>query len=85
MVWAALLLPRPDAQCSARLHAAGDRGPLTIQQLAEAVEVTHSGMSRTVSSLRAEGLVTTGRGADARTRLARLTDRGRGIPPFLEA
>lgn len=61
------------------------RGPMTIKQLAEAVEVTHSAMSQTVSALRAEGLVTTEPGPDARTRLVALTDGGRGTVPFLEA
>lgn len=61
------------------------RGPMTIRQLAESIEVTHSAMSQTVTALRKEGLVTTRPGADARTREVTLTDRGRQLVPFLEA
>jgi DNA-binding MarR family transcriptional regulator len=63
----------------------GRHGPMAIQELADALSVTHSGMSQTVSALRREGLVTSTPGADARTREVRLTDRARGVVPFLEA
>src|SRR3954469_11889016 len=61
------------------------RGPLTIKQLAALTGVTHSAMSQTVSALRAEGLVTTQAGPDARTRQVALTDKGVDVVPFLEA
>lgn len=60
-------------------------GPMTIRQLADAVDVTHSAMSQTVSALRREGLVRTVPGTDARTREITLTERAREIVPFIEA
>jgi DNA-binding MarR family transcriptional regulator len=60
------------------------RGPLSIRELAEQVEVTHSAMSQTVTAMVREGLVDTAPGADARTRTVALTDTGRGLVPFLE-
>ena len=60
-------------------------GPLSIKQLARAVEVTHSAMSQTVTALRNEGLVRVRPGEDARTRTVELTDEGRAVVPFLEA
>jgi DNA-binding MarR family transcriptional regulator len=60
-------------------------GPLSIKQLAQAVEVTHSAMSQTVTALRHEGLVRVRPGEDARTRTVELTDDGREVVPFLEA
>lgn len=59
-------------------------GPLTIKDLAASLDLTHSAVSQTVSALRAEGLVETVPGADARTRVVALTERGRGLVPFLE-
>jgi DNA-binding MarR family transcriptional regulator len=61
------------------------RGPLSIKQLAQAVEVTHSAMSQTVTALRREGLVHVRAGEDARTRTVELTEQGRAVVPFLEA
>jgi DNA-binding MarR family transcriptional regulator len=63
----------------------GRRGGLTIRQLADSLEVSHSAMSQTVAALQREGLVTTAPGADARTREVVLTERGRDLLPFLEA
>jgi DNA-binding MarR family transcriptional regulator len=63
----------------------GRHGGMTIRQLAESLEVTHSAMSQTVAALQRDGLVTTAAGADARTREVVLTDRGRDLLPFLEA
>jgi DNA-binding MarR family transcriptional regulator len=61
------------------------RGPLTIKELASLTGVTHSAMSQTVSALRAEDLVTTEPGPDARTRRVALTAKGEAVVPFLEA
>ncbi|WP_091798556.1 MarR family winged helix-turn-helix transcriptional regulator [Prauserella marina] len=61
------------------------RGPMTIRELAEALELTHSAMSQTVAALRKEGFVTTEPGPDARTRAVVLTERAERIIPFLEA
>lgn len=63
----------------------GRRGGMTIRQLADSLEVTHSAMSQTVAALQRDGLVTTAAGTDARTREVVLTDRAREILPFLEA
>jgi DNA-binding MarR family transcriptional regulator len=63
----------------------GRRGGMTIRQLAESLEVTHSAMSQTVAALQRDGLVTTAAGADARTRQVVLTERARELLPFLEA
>nr|WP_281497202.1 MarR family transcriptional regulator [Ornithinimicrobium sp. F0845] len=60
-------------------------GPLTIKELAESLELTHSAVSQTVSALRAQGLVDTAPGPDARTRVVGLTESGRELVPFLEA
>lgn len=65
-----------------RLH---HRGPMTVKELAEQIDVTHSAMSQTVTVMRREGLVTTSTGSDARTREVALTDEGRALVPFLEA
>jgi DNA-binding MarR family transcriptional regulator len=61
------------------------RGPMTIRQLADSLELTHSAVSQTVSALRREGLVTSAPGSDARTREVALTDQARELVPFLEA
>lgn len=58
---------------------------MTIRELADSVEVTHSAMSQTVSGMRAAGLVQRVPGADGRTRRVALTDRARELLPFLEA
>jgi DNA-binding MarR family transcriptional regulator len=62
------------------------RGPMTIRQLADSLDVTHSAMSQTVGSLRRQGLVRSLPGSkDARTREIALTKRAREIVPFLES
>ncbi|KAA5834255.1 MarR family transcriptional regulator [Saccharopolyspora hirsuta] len=63
----------------------GHRGAMSIRELADALEVTHSAMSQTVASLRREGLVRSVTGTDARTRQITLTDRARQLLPLLEA
>jgi DNA-binding MarR family transcriptional regulator len=61
------------------------RGPLTVKELAEQTDVTHSAMSQTLTAMRTAGLVETTPGADARTRRVALTAAGRELVPFLEA
>jgi DNA-binding MarR family transcriptional regulator len=61
------------------------RGPMTIRQLADSLDVTHSAMSQTISALRRQGLVRSVPGSDARTREIALTKRAREIVPFLES
>ena len=59
-----------------RLHA---RGPMTITELAESVQRTHSATSQKVAAMRAAGLVRTTTGTDARTRKITLTAKARRI------
>ena len=59
-----------------KLHA---RGPMTITELAESVQRTHSATSQKVAAMRAAGLVRTTTGADARTRKIILTAKARRI------
>jgi DNA-binding MarR family transcriptional regulator len=59
-----------------RLHA---RGPMTITELAESVQRTHSAESQKVAAMRAAGFVRTAAGTDARTRKITLTAKARKI------
>jgi DNA-binding MarR family transcriptional regulator len=59
-----------------RLHA---RGPMTITELADSVQRTHSAVSQKVAAMRAAGFVRTAAGADARTRKITLTAKARKI------
>jgi DNA-binding MarR family transcriptional regulator len=65
-----------------RLHS---RGPMTITELAESVQRTHSAMSQKVAAMRAAGLVRTTVGADARSRQMTLPAKARKIMPQLAA
>lgn len=60
-------------------------GPLTIQELAKRVEVTHSAMSQTVSAMRKAALVEDAPGEDARTRRVKPSRKARKMMPFLKA
>ena len=55
------------------------RGPMTITELAESVQRTHSATSQKVAAMRAAGLVRTTTGADARTKKVTLTAKARRI------
>ncbi|MFI9846797.1 MarR family winged helix-turn-helix transcriptional regulator [Nonomuraea sp. NPDC051941] len=59
-----------------RLHA---RGPMTITELAESVNRTHSALSQKVAAMREAGWVETVAGDDARSKKVTLTDRARGV------
>jgi DNA-binding MarR family transcriptional regulator len=59
-----------------RLHA---RGPMTITELADSVQRTHSAVSQKVAAMRAAGFVRTAAGTDARTRKITLTTKARKI------
>lgn len=61
------------------------RGPMTITELAESVQRTHSATSQKVAAMRAAGLVRTTTGADARTRKITLTAKARRITTRLAA
>ena len=65
-----------------RLHA---RGPMTITELAESVERTHSALSQKVAAMQAAGWVRTVAGEDARSKKVTLTDRARSIVGRLAA
>jgi DNA-binding MarR family transcriptional regulator len=65
-----------------RLHA---RGPMTIAELARAVERTHSAMSQKVAAMRTAGWVRTSAGADARSKKVMLTAKAARIVDRLAA
>lgn len=59
-----------------RLHV---RGPMTITELADSVQRTHSAISQKVAHMRTAGLVETMAGADARSKLVTLTAKSTAI------
>ncbi|WP_369395445.1 MarR family winged helix-turn-helix transcriptional regulator [Streptomyces sp. CG1] len=65
-----------------RLHAGG---PMTIAELAESVERTHSALSQKVAAMRKAGWVQTVVGDDARTRKVTLTEKARSVVDRLAA
>jgi DNA-binding MarR family transcriptional regulator len=65
-----------------RLHA---RGPMTITDLAQSVDRTHSALSQKVAAMRKAGLVRTVAGPDARSKKATLTAKARRIVGRLAA
>ncbi|MFE3163333.1 MarR family winged helix-turn-helix transcriptional regulator [Streptomyces sp. NPDC059224] len=65
-----------------RLHACG---PMTIAELAESVQRTHSALSQKVAAMRTAGWVQTVVGDDARTKKVTLTDKARRIVDRLAA
>ena len=65
-----------------RLNA---RGPMTITELADSVQRTHSAMSQKVAAMRAAGLVRTTAGTDARTKQVTLTAKARRLVRQLAA
>lgn len=65
-----------------RLH---NRGPMTITELAESVQRTHSAMSQKVAAMRSAGLVRTVQGSDARSKKVALTAKARRIVDRLAA
>ncbi|HEY1627564.1 MAG TPA: MarR family transcriptional regulator [Streptosporangiaceae bacterium] len=65
-----------------RLHYSG---PMTITELAESVERTHSAMSQKVTAMRAAGWVRTTTGTDARSKKVTLTAKATAIIDRLAA
>jgi DNA-binding MarR family transcriptional regulator len=65
-----------------RLHT---RGPMTISELAESVQRTHSGTSQKVAAMRAAGLVRTSPGSDARSKKVVLTAKAKRVTARLAA
>jgi DNA-binding MarR family transcriptional regulator len=55
------------------------RGPMTITELAEGVQRTHSAASQKVAAMRAAGLVRTAAGTDARSKTVALTAKAKRI------
>jgi DNA-binding MarR family transcriptional regulator len=60
-------------------------GPMTITELAAAVQRTHSGTSQKVAEMRAAGLVRTTPGTDARSKQVALTAKSRRLVGRLAA
>jgi DNA-binding MarR family transcriptional regulator len=60
-------------------------GPMTITELAESTQRTHSAMSQKVSAMRAAGFVRTSPGTDARSKQVTLTAKARRITGQLAA
>jgi DNA-binding MarR family transcriptional regulator len=65
-----------------RLHL---RGPMTITELAQSVQVTHSAMSQKVAAMRAAGWVRTTAGNDARSKKVMLSAKARRVVGRLAA
>jgi DNA-binding MarR family transcriptional regulator len=65
-----------------RLHA---NGPMTITELAESVQRTHSAVSQKVAAMRAAGWVRTSPGPDARSKKVRLTAKATRVAGRLAA
>jgi DNA-binding MarR family transcriptional regulator len=65
-----------------RLHG---RGPMSIKELADSVERTHSAMSQKVAAMRAAGWVRTTPGTDARSKQVILTAKATRIVGLLAA
>ena len=84
-VYADLGVPDYRPRYSPVVRALVELGPLSIRDLAGAVGVTHSAASQTAAQMARHGLLTLERGADARQRIARLTERARALLPLIEA
>ncbi|MFI0417681.1 MarR family transcriptional regulator [Spongiactinospora sp. 9N601] len=67
------------------IRALAAEGPMPIRDLARSVGVTHSAASQTVRLMTRSGLLALEPGTDARTRVASLTARAKGLLPFIEA
>jgi DNA-binding MarR family transcriptional regulator len=65
-----------------RLHY---NGPMTITELADSVQRTHSAMSQKVAAMRAAGWVRTTTGTDARSKKVELTDQATRVIGLLAA
>jgi DNA-binding MarR family transcriptional regulator len=65
-----------------RLHL---HGPMTITELAESLQLTHSAVSQKVAAMRAAGWVRTTTGADARSKKVTLTAKAKRIGDRLAA
>jgi DNA-binding MarR family transcriptional regulator len=65
-----------------RLHV---RGPMTIRELADSVQRTHSAVSQKVAAMRAAGLVRTTAGPDGRSKKVALTTKATRVVDRLKA
>src|SRR5947208_1510626 len=82
-VYSDLGVPDYRPRYSPVVRALVERGPLSIRELASAVGVTHSAASQTAAQMARHGLLTLERGADARQRIAWLTERARALLSML--
>jgi DNA-binding MarR family transcriptional regulator len=62
-----------------------ERGPMTITELADSAQRTHSAASQKVSAMREAGFVETAPGDDARSKKVTLTPKARAITGLLAA
>lgn len=84
-VYAGVGLPEYRPRYSPVVRTLVEQGPMAIRDLAKAIGVTHSAASQTVIQMRRDGFVTMEKGADARHRIAHLTDKSRAALPLIEA
>lgn len=70
---------------SAVVRLVARSGPVTIRDVAEALGVSHSAASQTVSEMERRGLLALRAGADARQRQIRLTAKTRKLLPAIDA
>ncbi|MEV0647718.1 MarR family transcriptional regulator [Phytomonospora sp. NPDC050363] len=67
------------------MRALATHGPLSIRELADAVGVTHSAASQSAAMMVRDGLLELRPGADARQRIAHLTERAQELMPAVDA
>ncbi|WP_374194989.1 MarR family winged helix-turn-helix transcriptional regulator [Amycolatopsis sp. 195334CR] len=84
-VYADLGLPEFRPRFTPVVRALTARGPLPIRALAEALGVTHSAASQTITQMRKLDLVELHPGGDARERIVHLTAKTRELLPVLDA
>jgi len=84
-VYSDLGVPDYRPRYSPVVRALVTRGPLSIRDLAGAVGVDPLGGQPDGAQMARHGLLALERGADARQRIARLTDRARALLPLIEA
>ncbi len=78
-------LPEYRPRFSPFVKALVTSGPMSIRELAEAIEVTHSAASQTVAQMERSGFVALRPGNDARQRIVRLTPKAEAMIPIIEA
>ncbi|AXB44943.1 MarR family winged helix-turn-helix transcriptional regulator [Amycolatopsis albispora] len=84
-VYADLGLPGFRPRFTPVVRTLAERGPLPIRALAEALGVTHSAASQTVTQMRKLDFAELHPGTDARERIVHLTAKTRELLPVLDA